>query len=186
MSTPANTSWASRGLQRSRPAWSAPCCPTSSNGASMPSDRGCGSSMAARRCAAQSRRPSAPQRPRSSPQGPARQRPSRAARCLLGQRCQPGSASTAAPDQLLGLQAPWGRRQPARGSGEQPDLADPGHHRIVVPHPAHHQPDRNPQRAGRQLHAQRQALERRGHGAAMGRQRLERRRSAHACAAATR
>ena len=50
----------------------------------------------------------------------------------------------------------------------------PGHHRRAVPHAAHHQPDREPQRLDRALHAQRQALEGRADDAALGRQRAQR------------
>jgi hypothetical protein len=39
------------------------------------------------------------------------------------------------------LRDAWRRRQPARGPGGHADLADAGHHRLAVPHPAHHQPD---------------------------------------------
>jgi hypothetical protein len=50
-----------------------------------------------------------------------------------------------------------------------------GHHRRAVPHAAHDQPDREPQRIDCTLHAKRQALEGRADDAALGGRRIKRR-----------
>ncbi|MCK7493455.1 MAG: hypothetical protein MZW92_20310 [Comamonadaceae bacterium] len=74
----------------------------------------------------------------------------------------------------LQRQAPRRRGQPARGAGGDADGAGAGHHRGAVPHAAHHQPDREPQRLDRALHAQRQAMEGRADDAALDRRRAQR------------
>ena len=73
--------------------------------------------------------------------------------------------------------------EPSRGSGGDAHGARAGDHRRLVPNPAQHQPDREPKRPDRALHAQRQALEGRSDGAALGRKRAGRCGHAHAQAA---
>ncbi|EFX60694.1 hypothetical protein DAPPUDRAFT_123292, partial [Daphnia pulex] len=80
-------------------------------------------------------------------------------------------------------QAPGCGGQSARGPGGDADRPGTGHHRGAVPHAAHDQPHREPERLGGALQPQRQALGRRADGAALGGQRAQRRGHANAQAA---
>ena len=113
----------------------------------------------------------AAQRDRAPAQGAARQRGPRHARGLGRCRRRTGEEALAAPGQRIAGQASGCRVQPARRTRGDTDCADSKHHRGVVPHAAHHQPDREPQRLDRALHAQCQAMARRADDPAMGRQR---------------
>jgi len=107
----------------------------------------------------------------------------RAARRLERRRRRVGQAAIATPGGLAASPPPRRGSEPSRGSGGDAHGARAGDHRRLVPNPAQHQPDREPKRPDRALHAQRQALEGRSDGAALGRKRAGRCGHAHAQAA---
>jgi hypothetical protein len=100
--------------------------------------------------------------------GHARQRQAGLEGRLVGDGCRSGSSATQPPGLFAAGQASGCRGQSARRPGGDLDGAGAGHHRLAVPNAAHDQPDREPQQLGGPLLSQRQALERRSDGAALG------------------
>ena len=69
-----------------------------------------------------------------------------------------GTAAARATGALVGRRPPRRRRLVARGARGDADAAGVGHHGSVVEDPPEHEPHREPQRRGGEVHAQRAAL----------------------------